>query len=340
MSYIVRRVQLTGKSTFTVSLPKKWALEMGLKPGTPLAFKVGPDGTLIIYTEHSTKEASMSTIIASSDTTEDAIFREYLAHYLSGANMIKIIFNDGSNLRSTLKNLIRNKLIGIEIVEETAKDITTQILTNHLQLPLSKAISRMHLLSLFMYKDALEALKSQNIRLAKDIIERDDEIDRFYHFIVRQLNMVALNISTIKEIGLNKLMEGLEYRIIAKSIERVGDHSARIAKSITRIITWPDTESLNLLEEFGDKTASIYEKIMRALHKMDKKLAEELINEATYVTSYEQEITNKLLENNSITARTMIELKLIMESIRRIAEYSEDIAESVINLSVSGAEGI
>ncbi len=36
----------------------------------------------------------------------------------------------------------------------------------------------------------------------------------------------------------------------------------------------------------------------------------------------------------------MIELKLIMESIRRIAEYSEDIAESVINLSISGAEGI
>ncbi|MGC9068977.1 MAG: PhoU domain-containing protein [Thermoprotei archaeon] len=340
MSYIVRRVQLTGKSTFIVSLPKKWASEMGLKPGSQIMFRIGPDGSLLISPSNVIKETPISTITVSTDSNEDMVFREYLAHYLAGSTVIKIIFITSSSLRSIIKNLIRNKLIGIEIVEETSKDITTQVLTNHLQLPLLKAINRMHLISLFMYKDALESLKTQNIELAKDIIERDDEVDRFYHFIVRQLNMTALNISTVKDIGLNKLMEGLEYRIIAKSIERIGDHSARIAKSITRILKWPTTNSLNLLEDFGNKTASIYERVIRALNRMDKKLAQELINDAGFITDYEQEITNKLLENNTIPTSTMIELKLIMESIRRVAEYSEDIAESVINLSISGAEGI
>lgn len=340
MSYIVRHVQLTGKSTFIVSLPKKWASEIGLKPGSSVVFKINPDGSLLLSPNNVVKEAPISTIVVGPESTEDIIFREYLAHYLAGYSTIKITFITSSSLRSTIKNLIRNKLIGIEIVEETSKDITTQVLTNHLQLPLPKAINRMHLISLFMYKDALESLKTQNIELAKDVIERDDEVDRFYHFIVRQLNMTALNISTIKDIGLNKLMEGLEYRIIAKSIERVGDHSARIAKSITRILKWPNAESLNLLEDFGNKTASIYERVIKALNKMDKKIAQELITDATLITNYEQEVTNKLLENYAIPASTMIELKLIMESIRRIAEYSEDIAESVINLSTSGAEGI
>ncbi|MGB9729313.1 MAG: phosphate signaling complex PhoU family protein [Thermoprotei archaeon] len=313
---------------------------MGLKPGSQIMFRIGPDGSLLISPSNVIKETPISTITVSTDSNEDMVFREYLAHYLAGSTVIKIIFITSSSLRSIIKNLIRNKLIGIEIVEETSKDITTQVLTNHLQLPLLKAINRMHLISLFMYKDALESLKTQNIELAKDIIERDDEVDRFYHFIVRQLNMTALNISTVKDIGLNKLMEGLEYRIIAKSIERIGDHSARIAKSITRILKWPTTNSLNLLEDFGNKTASIYERVIRALNRMDKKLAQELINDAGFITDYEQEITNKLLENNTIPTSTMIELKLIMESIRRVAEYSEDIAESVINLSISGAEGI
>ena len=44
----VRRVQLTGKSTLIVSLPKKWTKKNGLKKGDSLMIKETKDGSLRI----------------------------------------------------------------------------------------------------------------------------------------------------------------------------------------------------------------------------------------------------------------------------------------------------
>ena len=42
----VRKVQITGGSTYTVSLPKEWATESGIEAGSKLAFY--PEGNTLI----------------------------------------------------------------------------------------------------------------------------------------------------------------------------------------------------------------------------------------------------------------------------------------------------
>ena len=51
------------------------------------------------------------------------------------------------------------------------------------------------------------------------------------------------------------------------------------------------------------------------------------------IAKFEEEIIEQLLELK-IEARTIIGLRLVLESIRRIAEYGTDIAEIAINLNV------
>ncbi len=43
-----RKVQVTGKSTYVVSLPKKWVTSVQLRNGDSIALIPMPDGTMLI----------------------------------------------------------------------------------------------------------------------------------------------------------------------------------------------------------------------------------------------------------------------------------------------------
>ena len=48
MELEIRRVQKTGASTMTVSLPKAWVTSNSINPGDSVALTVLPDGTITI----------------------------------------------------------------------------------------------------------------------------------------------------------------------------------------------------------------------------------------------------------------------------------------------------
>ena len=83
-----------------------------------------------------------------------------------------------------------------------------------------------------MVQDAVASLQSGDLSLAEEVSQRDDEVDRFYHFIVRQLNMAVRNRAIIEEVGLLAARDCLGYRLAVKSIERVADHAAGIARLV------------------------------------------------------------------------------------------------------------
>jgi len=78
----------------------------------------------------------------------------------------------------------------------------------------------------------------------------------------------------------------------------------------------------------------IFEDSLKSFFGLDTKLAHKLIGEVTFVTRYEQEITEKILSNEKLNIREITNTKLILESLRRIADYGADIAEIAINLAI------
>jgi len=43
-----RKVQITGKSTYMITLPKKWAVDVGLQPGSLVSITHRDDGSLLL----------------------------------------------------------------------------------------------------------------------------------------------------------------------------------------------------------------------------------------------------------------------------------------------------
>jgi phosphate uptake regulator len=184
-----------------------------------------------------------------------------------------------------------------------------------------------------MHNEGIIALKDLNKELARDLIRMDDEVDRFSLYIVRLLKAAVQDEKIIREIGLSTGQDCLGFRLITKSIERIADHAVEIAKNILLLKKPLETNLSKSIEEMSISATSVFNDSIDALFKKDYYLAETVVQKAKRVSSLEI----KLLE--AITKRVDLEeafsLRLIIESIKRTAEYASDIAEIVLNMTIN-----
>ena len=79
---------------------------------------------------------------------------------------------------------------------------------------------------------------------------------------------------------------------------------------------------------------SMFETAIGSLFKRDYNLAESVIEKAKEIVSLEKEAVLSIKETK---IEEPTNLRLLIESIRRTAEYASDIAEIVLNLTVESA---
>jgi phosphate uptake regulator len=199
------------------------------------------------------------------------------------------------------------------------------------EFPVKDAISRMHSMVASICVDALKALRLQDSSLAKDVIQRDDEVDRLYFFVVRGLKMAVENRVLMREMGMSP-RECLGYRIIIKSMERIADHAARIAKLSMSMNLTNASSLISKVVGIAELSLKIYESSMESLFKMSSKRANAAIDEVEKFHELESKAVNEILSSR-LDAKTLTGMRLTLESIRRIADYSADIAEIVMNLA-------
>lgn len=331
----LRRVQVTGGSTYIVSLPKSWVKSMGLKPGDYVQIIPQPDNSLLLVPgrEPSGKILEV-TLEVSPEASPEEVARELIGCYLTGYDLIKMTFHGRvDEYKGYLKKVMRTKLIGLELVEESTNYMVLRCLLGYVDFPISDALNRMYLMTLSMCKDSLKALKSGERDLMRDIIQRDDEVDRLYLFCVRQLKAAAENVILMREVGLKNTRECLGYRLIVKSIERIADHAVRIAEQIPLIKLQYSDKVLQKISEMGELSFKIYEKAVQSLFNLNVKQANSAITQVEEVLKIENELVKDIFRAR-LDTETAIGLRLVIESLRRIAEYSADIAEIVINLAI------
>ncbi len=339
-----RKIQLTGGSTLTISLPIKWAREAGIKQGDELSLIQRADHSLLVIPEKEEGEQIKSAELELSEleSFEDN-FRYLIAHYLVGYDLIKLLSPSGfgAEERKRIKEEVRKRLIGMEVVGESSKEIVLQSFLKYEDFTLRDAIRSMSEIILSMHGDAISALEKGDLNLAEDVIERDNEIDRFYLLIVRQLKAAMSDPELAKKIGVGRQRDSLGYRIIVKSMERIGDHVENIAKNSILMNSESHasvhapvslgTQSLEGIKEIGFRTEHIFTKTLASLSNMDMKEANETIRDANALIDTLEGINERVLaEELSITDK--IHVLSILESLGRIAKYCADIAEVTINM--------
>jgi phosphate uptake regulator len=332
-----RKLQFTGGSTYIISLPKKWIDQNQLRKGSVIKVREEEGGLLsIIPTEAATQQKlDEATIRVTPKDPSDSVIRKAVSAYLVGYNLIHIKAESQKQLspkqRHDVKNFSRNMLVGTEIVTDTPEELTLQVLLSYPELSIQSALRRMSIITASMHRDAITALKELDHQRAKEVATTDNEVDRFNLYIVRQLKTAIQNPRIIKEIGLQNARDCLGYRLVTKSVERTADHAASIADNVLQLSKQLETETIEKLEEMSNIAVSMFETAIEALFRQDYALAESIVEKTKDVISLEKDA---VVSSQKMDIEEAPYLRLIIESIRRTAEYASDIAEIVLNLTV------
>ena len=122
----LRKLQVTGGSTFIVSLPKTWVEQMGLQRGSVVKINQKDDMTLCLTPQGAdAPDAQRKVIITPNpDDTPDSIVRRVVSAYLMGYNIIQLRSTQqrlDSAQKFQVKDFTRKKLVGTEIVRFTKR---------------------------------------------------------------------------------------------------------------------------------------------------------------------------------------------------------------------------
>jgi len=324
-----RKIQQTGKSTFIVSLPRQWVEDYKLNKSSPLLLIPLPNG-LLVKPPNLDILAETSFKVKSEDDAEK-ITRLFFSKYLRGYTRIRVSFPEQSLQQiSILKERIRRWLVGVEIVEESSTELVAQCLPMHEKFPVKTSLERMGDITANMITDSVKAVVEGDVSTAEEIVKRDDEVDRFYHFVTRQLNVAILQVEVLKSLQINDPRDIVSYVLTAKSIERTADHTVTICNSV-RFVSKGLTEAGKLVE-IGVKLNNIFRKSLQAFLDIDVEKA----NEVFLLAQECDKVLDEAAALKTLSAERL-PLTLVFNSLKRIAEYSADIAESTVNIAADGS---
>jgi phosphate uptake regulator len=235
----MRKVQRTPTGTFFVCVPRAWAQQNGLKKGALVTVDVTSDGKLLIDAKYEAEAQPKITTLP----LGPYLSREIIGRYLLGYDTINVEAKEriDAEARKIVKSTA-NSLAGLEIVEETIAKISLQSLMQMpTQLP-EKILQRNYAITAGMIRDAATSFINDDLDLAKNVIERDVESNKFYFLLVRILRTILQNPRLSEKLGITPI-ECLDYRLAASLIEGIGDACVQLAS---------DTLALNGVKLSGE----------------------------------------------------------------------------------------
>ncbi|HUV24441.1 MAG TPA: phosphate uptake regulator PhoU [Methanomassiliicoccales archaeon] len=328
----IRKIQKTGVSTMTVSLPKRWVEEHGIKQGDPVEINILRDGSLSLSSVIGEKDEPIRKVVEiEKGELGSHLMRKLIAAYLAGYNIIEV--RSTQRLDYELKREVKEfsrLVIGPEVIDETSNSLVLHDLSDPAELPQRKCVRRMHLLVNSMHKDAITAFEENDDDLARDVIDRDLDVDRLYLMVVKQYNLILKDRRISDKIGVD-VFEGMNLMLAARLIERIGDHAEKIARtSLIRHDEGNDKMRKNL-RGLSERAVKILNNAVESLFKGDIDEANLVIDEGGKLV----EDCERLKPGRDVKGCATLNENTVLDSILRTAMYSIDIAETAINLTMN-----
>jgi phosphate uptake regulator len=322
-----RKVQVTGGSTYTVSIPKDWATENGISAGSEVEFY--PEGDSLFLTPRSGDDRTEGTLDIT-DLAGDELMRAVMTMYVSGFDIIAL---ESSRITTDQRRTIREatqSLVGLEVLEETRSRVVIRDLLDSSELSIHNAVTRMRLIAQSMLEDSMAALAELDEDMARDVIQRDDDVDRLWMVVSRIFRATLRTPKAAEELGLPREV-CFDYQSAARQLERIGDHATKIAHLTLEFEEPVPEDVVAALDDLHEESRAVVDEAMDALFTDDSAEATKLANEAREDV---QEIDERARSIDELLrdldpARAQL-LGLVVDSVSRSADYGGNIAETAL----------
>lgn len=312
-----RKLQATGGSSLTLTLPKTWTNHWQLQSKDEVLVKAA--GTALIIKPASKAKQEVTIDIGVDQLPDEWVLREMIGAYIAGADKITL---RSQRINPTQNQTIRRAVqlfFGFEILEETSQKIVARSVLDDAMFPVSESALRIFMITRSMFEDSLKAAQTGDKELATDIKQRDYEVNKFLYAIQRQFQQILSG----KVEG--NIEEVSYYRSIAIQLERVGDHAVKIAglASADRTATAKLSTTFPTIQERVHQLLKEVESIVRHLNK----------HQAHQILDSGKELEQ--LFYSSKRMKQSYEGAIIEDSLDRLRGYLMNIAELTIDYAIT-----
>ncbi|SDD54042.1 phosphate uptake regulator PhoU [Natrinema hispanicum] len=321
-----RKVQLSGGTTYTISLPKSWAQEHGIEAGSVLSLHPNQDASLLVEAMGGRTSADRSTTIDVSTDSDNTIRQRIRAVHAVGYDSVTLVDTTGHpDDRRKLVDRTLTELSGFELLETTDTRIRLTNLIDAENVDVRKSTLRLRLVMLAMHRDAVTAVVDGNEDLARRVIERDSEADKLFAMITRHFRRSLTDLHEVEKLDWSR-DELFEYYYAARQFERIADHAEKIAKfAFEPAATIPPayatrlselaTASRQVVDEAADAilTDASVAAANGALDKRDRLLDR--------LEDFDRDLYDHDVPNEAYV------LGLLLDSLRRTVRYGANVAE-------------
>jgi len=317
-----------------VSLPREWVEDVKLKAGDIVSIKREDDGSLKLVpgTEHKSQEIRNCIVNSDLCDSNNLLTRVITANYILGHDTIQIVAKDEmkkhhlEEIRATTQ-----RLTGLSIVEQTLRQVTLQSFVDPTRFPIYGLMRRLHIILTSMLEVPIKAIVERRPELAMEVKHMEEESDRIYWLIVRQLLLSIRDRSVGTKIGIESPIHIPGNRVVAKTLEEMADSAETIANEVVALKDKELSNGIvNDIAKFANEVAKISEQSMKALLTSDIRLSNDAIEKVQTAEAEERKLTHKMLAYVK-DVPTAVSLRTIVINLGQINKYCRIIGEVTIN---------
>jgi phosphate uptake regulator len=328
-----RKVQLSGGTTYTVSLPKSWATEQDIEAGSIITLRPNDDGTLLLETTQDRSGTERSVTADVSTASDRAVRQRIRALYAVGYDSVTVVdeTGHGAERRQAIERTV-DELSGFELLEATNTRIRLTTLIDAENIDVRKITLRLRLMTLAMHRDAITAVTEGDVDLAERVVGRDSEADKLFAMITRHFRRALMDLQEIEKLDQTR-DELFEYYYVCRQFERIADHAEKIA-DFARDPDAPRPEQFtDRLVDLGDETRQVVDDAAAVILGKSSVEAAHNVLAARSAVAEEIESLDRSLYEHDVPDEAYV-VGLMLDSLRRTAAYGGNIAGIAIQRSL------
>ena len=299
-----RKLIAFGKSSYVVSLPKKWIERNKMKKGDSISVDIEKNKLVLSNKLEKESPEDKTIIININGKSKEQIQRLIVPAYINNFKNITLSGHELKDKGADIRDILHG-LLALEIMEQSSEKIIARDFLDMKTIDIKSLLRKMDNITRSMMVDLNECFKEKK---SHHIWDRDKDINRLSYLLFRSIK-VRLNYPSLDKpyyISPEELLKTWQW---GKFIEEVGDNVKRIAKVVE---TTKFKKHEKCIKELLKDVQSYYTNTMKAYYSDNKELALKLAGNKRKMMETCNDLYGKKLDANNVS--------IIIEKIKDSAE--------------------